>query len=429
MDSFEVKTDSTPIRVEYGLVVKDPYTEGLWFAKTDTKDALAQKVIGITEAVQTQTGRRVKTIHSDGGSEFVNSTVKNFCMKNGTEQRISPASMPQLNGVAERSVRELREGERVLLEHSGLPMRFWKYAAEHYVYLWNRIKKGKTGVTPFEAIKGRKPSAKHLGVFGADVWVSTREKTQTFDAKMERGVYLGHDRVYNCSIVLLMKTSKIARTKDVRLPKQTSFEHAAALRRGQEKMKAIDTVPAPFVEFDEELLEAASIDGTMTQPLPKETWDSTTSGGVSESSEVGKPNADGTYDVERIVDKRGIGGKIKYLVQWKGFPNELTWETNQSLWNARQAIKAYEEGTDSTDDEREAQEEKKDEAIQVNELRGGTDRMLTRSGAQRMRQEENRVELADSEKGSEPMVHMVMSCVTGADSENAKENKSSNNWN
>ena len=353
-DSFEVKVDD---RTEYGLSVHNPFSSAQWFARVDSKDQLPQKLVDIMRRVQTQTGKMVKRLHTDGGSEFINATVKTFCRENGTELHWSPAGTPQLNGVAERSVRLLKEGGRVLLEHARLPKRYWAHAMSHFVYVWNRSKVNKeTGVTPIEATLKVKPSARYLGVFGCDVWVFSRDKKQTFDSKTEPGVYLGHDDAQNCPVVLLITRGKVVRSKDVRFRKQTAFEHAAALWGGQDAIDRAVSAPLPPVEDVEEPFETQDTDaGAQSTGLPKPEGVSTgtASGGVSSTSETRDSSGSGQYEVKRILDKSGKGPRTKYLVEWVGYPKaeDRTWQSIQSLRGAKRAIDEYENGTADTDDE------------------------------------------------------------------------------
>jgi len=47
--------------------------------------------------------------------------------------------------------------------------------------------------------------------------------------------------------------------------------------------------------------------------------------------------------VERILNKRKVRGKDKYLVRWKGFTAESdTWEGRENLENAKEAIEEFE---------------------------------------------------------------------------------------
>ena len=35
--------------------------------------------------------------------------------------------------------------------------------------------------------------------------------------------------------------------------------------------------------------------------------------------------------IERIIDQRTVGGATLYLVKWKGYDNDETWETEENL--------------------------------------------------------------------------------------------------
>jgi len=49
------------------------------------------------------------------------------------------------------------------------------------------------------------------------------------------------------------------------------------------------------------------------------------------------------WEVERILNKRWVRGKDKYLVRWKGFTAESnTWEGRENLENAKEAVEEFE---------------------------------------------------------------------------------------
>jgi len=49
------------------------------------------------------------------------------------------------------------------------------------------------------------------------------------------------------------------------------------------------------------------------------------------------------WEVERILNKRRVRGKDKFLVRWKEFTAESdTWEGRENLENAKEAIKEFE---------------------------------------------------------------------------------------
>ena len=48
--------------------------------------------------------------------------------------------------------------------------------------------------------------------------------------------------------------------------------------------------------------------------------------------------------MEKILNKRKIQGKDKFLVQWKGFTVEgNTWESRENLQNAGELLREFEE--------------------------------------------------------------------------------------
>jgi len=75
------------------------------------------------------------------------------------------------------------------------------------------------------------------------------------------------------------------------------------------------------------------------------------------------------WEVERILNKRWIRGKDKYLVQWKGFTAESdTWEKKENLENAKEAIEYEREYRRDMENIR--RQEKKEETFQRGELPG-----------------------------------------------------------
>jgi len=74
--------------------------------------------------------------------------------------------------------------------------------------------------------------------------------------------------------------------------------------------------------------------------------------------------------VERILNKRKVRGKDKYLVCWKGFTAESdTWEGRENLENAKEAIEEFEKEY-QRDIEDVAQQEHKEGTFRRGELPG-----------------------------------------------------------
>lgn len=312
MDTFFIpRQDGDRSWMEYGLVVTDPFSEYRWFRRLDSKDEAAPRVIDILRIVQTQTVRKVKRLYADGGTEFINQTLRAFCHNHGIELHFPPARTPQLNAVAERSVRTVKDIVRTTMLHGGTQTRFWAHAAEHATYVWNRLEIATaTGVTPFEAMYQRKPSAQHWGVFGCDAYAHVpKERRGVFEPKMEACIYLGHDHVQNCAVVYVLSSRKVEKRRDVEY-RETSFAHAAALGRGDEAVREI-------------------LDSGVEAALQ---------GGMESSSES-EPER---HEVERIIGKRLHDGITEYLIQWVGY-EEATWEPAAIVDQADELVAEFEQ--------------------------------------------------------------------------------------
>jgi len=76
------------------------------------------------------------------------------------------------------------------------------------------------------------------------------------------------------------------------------------------------------------------------------------------------------WEVERILNKKKVRGRDKYLVRWKGFMAESdTWEGRENLKNAKEAIEEFEkEYRQDTEDV--ARQEREEETFQRGELPG-----------------------------------------------------------
>ena len=71
-----------------------------------------------------------------------------------------------MNGVAERPNRTLKDMVRSMISHSNLPISLWGEALKTTAYILNRVPTKATAKTPYELWTGKKPSLKHLHIWG-----------------------------------------------------------------------------------------------------------------------------------------------------------------------------------------------------------------------------------------------------------------------
>ena len=71
-----------------------------------------------------------------------------------------------MNGVAKKRNITLKEMVRSMISHSNLPISLWGEALKTAAYILNRVPTKATAKTPYELWTGKKPSLKHLHIWG-----------------------------------------------------------------------------------------------------------------------------------------------------------------------------------------------------------------------------------------------------------------------
>nr|GEW51823.1 hypothetical protein [Tanacetum cinerariifolium] len=139
------------------------------------------------------------------GTEFLNKTLNAFFKEEGIEHQTSTSRTPEQNGVVERQNRTLVEAAQTMLSALKLPLFFWAEAIETTCYTQNRsIIILNNDKTPYHIINDRKPSIKHLHIFGCICYLTRDGKN--LDKMKEKGdpcILVGYStqskgyRVYN----------------------------------------------------------------------------------------------------------------------------------------------------------------------------------------------------------------------------------------
>ncbi|GKA00650.1 actin-binding, cofilin/tropomyosin type protein [Tanacetum coccineum] len=140
-----------------------------------------------------------------------------YFKEEGIEHQTSTPRTPEQNGVVERRNRTLVEAARTMLSASKLPLSFWAEAVATACYTQNRsIIISTHGKTAYHIINDRKPSIKHLHIFGCTCYI-TRDG-ENLDKMKEKGdpcVMVGYStqskgyRVYNKRTRLIVKSIHI----------------------------------------------------------------------------------------------------------------------------------------------------------------------------------------------------------------------------
>jgi hypothetical protein len=143
---------------------------------------------------ETESCKQVKQFRTDGGGEYTSKKFTEYLKSDGILKEMTMPYTPQSNGVVARANRTIMECVRCKLDHAELSQKYWAFAVSGVVYLTNLIPtQSVVGKTRYEAWHGRKPSLKHLGVFGCLAFVHVlKEKRKNLDYRATPGIFVGY---------------------------------------------------------------------------------------------------------------------------------------------------------------------------------------------------------------------------------------------
>ncbi|GKB95049.1 retrovirus-related pol polyprotein from transposon TNT 1-94 [Tanacetum coccineum] len=106
---------------------------------------------------------------------------------------------------------------RTMLNEQSLPQKFWCNAVDTSTYILNRILiRAILGKTPYELLRGRKPTLDYFRVFGSKCFIlNTKDYLTKFDPKSYEGVFLGYSQNSKAYIILNKHTRKVEESLNV----------------------------------------------------------------------------------------------------------------------------------------------------------------------------------------------------------------------
>lgn len=165
---------------------------------------------------------KVISVRTDQGMEFCSNEFETFLDNQGIKVERTNAYSPEMNGVSERFNYTAVDAIKVLLNSSNLKNHFWSEALLCHTYVWNRICHGEQTLTPFELFCGRKPSVKHLQIFGTTAFVGIpKQKRRKLDMRAKKGTFVGYALKTKGYRIYLPDERKIIETINVKFQNET----------------------------------------------------------------------------------------------------------------------------------------------------------------------------------------------------------------
>ena len=188
---FQVESEGG---ARYALTVLDDFSRYSEVLLLKTKAEVPKVLIDVLVRWERQTEQKVKTLRTDGGSEYGQQLSKKL-VEMGVVHQKTVRYTPQHNGRAERLNRTLLEKTRCMLFEAQMPIKFWGEALATANYLRNMTAAATSETTPFEAFKGEKPDIGMLRTFGCvtHVQVPRTTKRKKLDKRSFKAMFVGYE--------------------------------------------------------------------------------------------------------------------------------------------------------------------------------------------------------------------------------------------
>uniref|UniRef100_A0A2N9IFF3 Integrase catalytic domain-containing protein n=1 Tax=Fagus sylvatica TaxID=28930 RepID=A0A2N9IFF3_FAGSY len=168
---------------QYFMSFIDDYSRKAWvYFLKNKSEAFAKFKIWKAE-VENQTGRKIKCLRTDNGTEYRDGDFLKFCEEHGIKRHFTVRKTPQQNGVAERLNRTITETARCLRLNAELPKIFWAEAVDMACYIINRSPRvALDGKVAEEVWTGQEVDYSFMRIFGCPAYVHISEDV-VFDEK------------------------------------------------------------------------------------------------------------------------------------------------------------------------------------------------------------------------------------------------------
>ena len=218
------KTDSLGGK-HYFVTFVDDFSRRVWVSTLKSKDEVFETFLEWKKIVEIQTGRKIKVLRYDNGTEYRNDQFSIFCKNEGISRHFTVRNTPQQNGVAERMNRTLLEKVRCMLSNAGLGKQFWAEAVMYASHLINRLPSATlNGKTPLEVWSGKLVNDYDtLHVFGSTAYYHVKESK--LDPRAKKALFMGVTSGVKGYRLWCLSLKKIIYSRDV------TFDESAMLKK------------------------------------------------------------------------------------------------------------------------------------------------------------------------------------------------------
>nr|GEX97580.1 zinc finger, CCHC-type [Tanacetum cinerariifolium] len=165
-------------------------------------------------------------LRTDRGGEFTSKEFMQYCKENGIARKLTAPYSPQQNGVVEKRNRTIMSTSRCMMKATRIAQNFWAKAVRNVIYILNSVPtKALEDITPYEAIRQRKPNLETLRVFGCIAYAKVPSQHLTkLDDRSIKMVYLGNEQGSKAYRLFNPITQRICVSRDVKFKENETWD-------------------------------------------------------------------------------------------------------------------------------------------------------------------------------------------------------------
>nr|GEY06992.1 zinc finger, CCHC-type [Tanacetum cinerariifolium] len=225
-DLYGPITPPTPSGKKYIFLLVDDYSRYMWVYFLNTKDQAFDTFNEYKKSIENELRTTLKMLRTDRGGEFTSNEFMKYCKENGISRQLTAPYSPKQNGVVERRNRTIMSTTRCMMKAPSMHQNFWAEAVRHAIYILNSVPtKALEDITPYEAIKQRKPNLETLNVFGCITYAKVPSQHLTkLDDKSIKMVYLGNEQGSKAYRLFDPITQRICVSRDVKFKENETWD-------------------------------------------------------------------------------------------------------------------------------------------------------------------------------------------------------------
>ena len=229
----------------YFITFIDDATRQVWAYLLKTKDEALSTFTRWCTEVELQTGRKVKTLHSDNEDEYTSGAFTKYLSNKGILHQWSAPYKPMQNIVVESMNRTIPKRVTAVLQHAKLKTEFWAEAMQTIVYVINLSPSTSVGQQAPQGLWSRQtPWYDRLRIFGCEEYMSApKGNRQKLAPRSTKCIFLGYGTDGQFGYQLWdLELQRLVRSNDLVFNEHTIFTDK--IRPKSEKQVNFDLTPA-----------------------------------------------------------------------------------------------------------------------------------------------------------------------------------------